>query len=138
MSRRDKLNLKVGLQRRLKFCTEVNGIYKFLYIGTCILRPQLNRINSAFYLDTDLSFMTKFTGCINSSPVAHKPLEIATVYLNFQLVAQIGYWKMKLYIFSDLFITPKVKVLSCYAQVFTHLIILINLNLGHPTLILAT
>ena len=31
--------------------------------------------------------------CINGSPVARRPLEITTGYLNFQLVARIGYWK---------------------------------------------
>ena len=31
--------------------------------------------------------------CINSSPVACRPLVITMGYLNLQLVAQIGYWK---------------------------------------------
>ena len=34
-----------------------------------------------------------FRVCINGSPVARRSLEIAPGYLNFQLVAQIGYWK---------------------------------------------
>ena len=40
-----------------------------------------------------ISLIRMFRVCINSSPVAHRPLEIATGYLNFHLVAQIGYWK---------------------------------------------
>ena len=31
--------------------------------------------------------------CINSSLVACRPLKIATGYLIFQLIAQLGYWK---------------------------------------------
>ena len=31
--------------------------------------------------------------------VAHRPLEIATGYLNFQLVAQIGYWNKIMYFY---------------------------------------
>ena len=46
---------------------------------------------------TDVLYITRL--CINGSLVARRPLEIATGYQNFQLVAQIGYWKIKLYTF---------------------------------------